>query len=148
LVGVLLAPVIAVVCDDAFAHPARLVVYTRAGAAMLAIYGPYALLVLVALTAYATLKWELKYLASAVILGPLTLLRPVIAILGVVPAGVSSNDLAVTIAAALSVVAVLAVEPLAGRLWYARRARCTVVPDSASTERRETSCGSITAQDG
>jgi hypothetical protein len=130
LAGVLLGPAVALIGGDALAHPARLADYTRGEAAMLAIYGPYALLVLVALAAYATLTWELKYLASAVILGPLTLLRPAIAILGVIAAGVASNDLTVTIAAALSVIAVLAVEPLAGRLWYRRPARGTAVPDS------------------
>jgi hypothetical protein len=130
LACVLLAPVIAVVCGDALAHPAHLDDYTRAGIAMMAVYGPYALLVLIALACYATLDWRLKYLASAVILGPLTLLRPAIAILGAALAVVSTNEIAVATAAGLSVVAVLAVEPLAGRLWYVRHTTGTGVPDS------------------
>lgn len=88
---------------------------------MLAVYGPYALLVLIALACYALLDWRLKYLAAAVILGPLTLLRPGIAILGAALGIALGRDAAVAAAAGLSVVAVLAVEPLAGRLWYARR---------------------------
>jgi hypothetical protein len=120
LVGVLLAPVIAAICGDTFVHPSHLNDYTRAGIAMMAVYGPYALLVLVALACYAALNWRLKYLASAVILGPLTLLRPGVAIVGAAAAVVPRNEIAVAAAAGLSVIAVLAVEPLASRLWYIR----------------------------
>lgn len=130
LACVLLAPVIAVACVDAFAHPSHLDDYTRAGAAMLAVYGPYALLMLAALACYTTLAWRLKYLASALILGPFTLLRPGIAILGAALAVAVSNETAVTAAAGLSVVAVLAVEPLAGRLWYVRHSPGTAAPSS------------------
>jgi len=120
LVCVLLAPAIAEVCADAVIHPAHLEQYTRAGKAMLAVYGPYAVLVLIALSCYAALNWRLKYLASALILGPFTLLRPLIAILGAAFGATAGNDVAVAAAVALSVIAVLAVEPLAGRLWYAQ----------------------------
>jgi hypothetical protein len=65
--------VILLVCADAVARPAHLGDYARAGTAMLAIYGPYALLVLIALACYATLSWRLRYLAAALILGPCTL---------------------------------------------------------------------------
>lgn len=116
----LLAPVIVAGCADALTHPGHLGDYTRAGTAMLAIYGPYALLVLAALTCYATLNWRFRYLASALILGPLTLLRPAIAILGAAAGAAMSHDTVVAIVAMGSAIAVLAVEPLAGRLWYAR----------------------------
>jgi hypothetical protein len=122
LVCVLLAPAIAVVCIDLAIHPGQLGQYTRAGQAMLEVYGPYALVVLSALACYAALNWRLKYLASAVILGPLTLLRPDIAILGGALGLVQGNGTAVAAAITLSVIAVLAVEPLADRLWYARNA--------------------------
>jgi len=122
LVCVLLAPAIAEVCADLLVRPADLQHYTRAGKAMLEVYGPYALLVLIALACYAALNWRLKYLASALILGPLTLLRPAIAILGGVLGLAAGDDTAVTAAVGLSVIAVLAVEPLAGRLWYAPNA--------------------------
>lgn len=120
LACILLAPTITVVCADTFAHPARLDDYTRAGTAMLAVYGPYALLVLIALACYAALNWRLKYLASALILGPFTLLRPGVAILGAALGAALSNDTVAAIAAGLSAIAVLAVGPLADRLWYAR----------------------------
>lgn len=122
LIAILLAPAIAEVCADVLAYPARLGQYTRAGTAMLEVYGPYALLVLIALACYAALNWRFKYLASALILGPFTLLRPLVAILGAILAVTTSHDLAVTAAAALSVIAVIAVEPLAGHLWYSRTA--------------------------
>jgi len=122
LVCVLLAPVIAAVSADALIHPRHLDGYARAGAAMLAVYVPYALLVLLALACYATLDWRLRYLASALILGPFTLLRPGIAILGAALGMALGRDPMAAIMAALSVIAVLSVEPLAGRLWYARPA--------------------------
>lgn len=86
---------------------------------MLVIYAPYALLVLAALACYAVLGWRLKYLASAVILGPFTLLRPAVAIAGAVAGAAQGRNAVVTAAVILSVIAVLAVEPLADRRWYA-----------------------------
>lgn len=120
LAFVLLAPVIAATSADVLIHPGQLGDYTRAGTAMLAVYGPYALLVLIALACHAIAGWRLKYLATTLILGPFTLLRPGIAILGAAIAMTLSNDLVVATMAGLSVIAVLAVEPLADRLWYAR----------------------------
>jgi hypothetical protein len=104
------------------ARPAHLGDYARAGTAMLAIYGPHALLALIALGGYATLSWRLRYLAAALILGPCTLLRPAVAILGAALGAALSNDMVAAAAAGLSAIAVLAVEPLAGRLWYPRNA--------------------------
>ena len=118
LVCALLTPVIAVVSADVLIRPAHLDGYARAGTAMLAVYGPYALLVLIALACYATLDWRLKYLASALILGPFTLLRPGAAILGAALGMALSNDPVAAIAAGLSAIAVLAAEPLASRIWY------------------------------
>lgn len=120
LVCILLAPAVAEVSVDALVHPAHLEQYARAGTAMLEVYGPYALLVLIALACYAALNWRLKYLASALMLGPFTLLRPFIAILGAALGVTVGHGGAVAAAAGLSVIAVLAVEPLAGRLWYGR----------------------------
>jgi hypothetical protein len=55
---------------------------------------------------------------SALILGPFTLARPVVAILRAA-LGVALGT-AVATAAGLPAIAVLTVEPLAGRPWYAR----------------------------
>jgi hypothetical protein len=123
LVCVLLSPAIAVAGADVVLRPGRLGNYDRAGTAMLAVYGPYALLVLAALACYATLNWQLKYLASALVLGPFTLLRPGIAILGAALGMALGKDPVTAFAAVLSAIAVLGVEPLAGRLWYTRKGR-------------------------
>jgi hypothetical protein len=120
LACVLLTPAIAVASADVVIRPGHLEDYARAGTAMLAVYGPYALLGLTALGCYGTLNWQLKYLASAVILGPFTLIRPAVAILGAALGMALGRDAVIACAAGLSVFAVLAVEPLAGRLWYAR----------------------------
>jgi hypothetical protein len=80
--------------------------------------GPGGLLVLAALACYATLNWQLRYLASALVLGPFTLFRPGIAILGAAVGMALGRDVVTAFAAVLSAIAVLAVEPLAGRLWY------------------------------
>ncbi|MGE5134816.1 MAG: oxidoreductase [Gemmatimonadota bacterium] len=121
LVCLLLAPVTALVSADVTVHPARTAVYTRAGEAMLAVYGPYAAVVLAALGCYAVLGWRQRYLASAVILGPLTLLRPAVAVAGAVLAAVATHDGGAAVCAVLAVVAVLAVEPAADRRWYTPR---------------------------
>ncbi len=125
----LLAPMIAVVCADTAVYPAHLGDYTRAGMAMLAVYGPYALLVLGALACYATLNWRLRYLASALILGPLTLLRPGIALLGAALGAATCGDTTVAVAVGLSAIAILTIEPLAARLWYASTTPRPVMQD-------------------
>jgi hypothetical protein len=117
----LLMPVAVIATIDAVEHHSRLGAYARAGQAMLIIYGPYAAIVVLALLAYALLGWQQKYLATAAILGPFTLLRPLVAVLGLLVAIVTHADLAIDLLVATSVVAVLAVEPIAGRLWYRSR---------------------------
>jgi hypothetical protein len=120
LMYVLLSPAIAIACADVVLRPGGLEDCARAGTAMLAVYGPCALLVLAALACYVTLNWQLKYLASALVLGPFTLFRPGIAILGAALGMGLGKDVVTASAAVLSAIAVLAVEPLVGRLWYTR----------------------------
>jgi len=85
---------------------------------MLAVYLHYGLVVLVALAAYATLSWRRRFLASALLLGPLTLVRPVVALVGAGAAWWATRDLTIATLSLAAVVAVLAVEPIAGRRWY------------------------------
>ncbi|WP_299441462.1 hypothetical protein [uncultured Phycicoccus sp.] len=92
--------------------------YVRAGTAMLAVYLPYAVVTLLALLGYLALGWRWGYLASAVILGPFTLVRPLVATAGVVAGAVRGDDGGVTVGCLLALGAVLAVEPLSGRLWW------------------------------
>jgi len=102
---------------DVVARGERLELYREAGAAMLAVHLPYGVLVLLALAAYLTLSWRRRFLASALLLGPLTLLRPLVAVSGLVLATWAGHDLLVGLVAAAATSAVLSVEPLADRRW-------------------------------
>jgi hypothetical protein len=115
----LIAPIaLAVVADSVENNRTR--TYVRAGRAMLEIYVPYGLVVLLALAAYGTLHWRRSFIASAILLGPLTLVRPLVAIGGAVAAVLATRDVRVAVIAFAAVAVVLAVEPLAGRRWYSK----------------------------
>ena len=85
---------------------------------MLAVDGTYAVAVLGSLACYLTMSWRKRYLASAALLGPLTLARPAIALLGGALGATVSHDALTTAFAIAALSAVLAVEPAAGRIWY------------------------------
>jgi hypothetical protein len=67
------------------------------GARMLQVFLGYALLVLAALALYATARMELRILATVSILGPFTLLRPVV-VLAATALGVASSPSSVAVA--------------------------------------------------
>lgn len=92
--------------------------WQRAAEALVAAYLPFGALILLALAAYATLTWERRFLAVAMILGPGTLLRPLVAVAGGAVAVVRAGDGWVAAGVVLAVAAVLAVEPLCDRCWY------------------------------
>lgn len=92
-----------------------------AGRAMLAVYAPYAAVVLLALLVHQTVGWRLRFLAMAVVLGPATLLRPLVAVAGGMSGVLAVDGVLAPAAVALAVAAVLAVEPVCDRFWYARR---------------------------
>lgn len=117
MAALLLLPVAVLATIDVLRGADRLHAYTRTGEGMVIIYLPYAALVLAALCVYGLLGWRLKYLASAVILGPFTLLRPAVAVLGLVFGAIWSRDTAAILLAGLSVAAVLMIESLADRGW-------------------------------
>jgi hypothetical protein len=102
-------------------HHAELAGFTRAGIAMLMVYGPFGLLALAALACYLTLGWRQRYAACVMILAPLTLARPIATILGGVLAAMAAREAVVTVCAGLAIAAVLTVEPFADRYWYGRR---------------------------
>jgi hypothetical protein len=88
---------------------------------MLRVYAPYGAVFFVALAAYLLLPWRIRFLATAVVMGPFTWVRPLVALAGGL-LGVLAADRGVTRAAVvLAVVAVLAVPHVADRLWYAAR---------------------------
>ena len=84
----------------------------RAARAMLWVYLPFGAVILLALVAYLVLGWQQRYIASAVILGPLTLARPFVVAAGGVLAILVADDLGTAAAVGLAVVGVLVVEPL------------------------------------
>jgi len=122
LVVVLTTPAVLALVVDIGLRGERVHVYVQAARTFLVILAPYAATVLAALAAYAALSWELKYLASALILGPFTLVRPYVAIAATVITVLGASDWSVAVAAALATAGVLLVEPVANRLYRRRRA--------------------------
>ena len=116
--ALLVGPVAAAIAVDA-ARSDRIDHYSAAGRAMLGVYLPYGLVVLLALAAYLTLSWRFRFLASALLLGPLTLVRPLVALVGAGAVWWATRDAIMGVLCLAAVVAVLAVEPAAGRRWYA-----------------------------
>lgn len=116
----LLAPAVAFFGVDVGLLDATPCDYRVAGEAALIVFVPYAALTLLALATYAFMGWRQKYLASAAVLGPFTLFRPLVIAAGALLAILRVDDFTVAMAVMLSAAAVLTVEPLAGRVWYAR----------------------------
>jgi hypothetical protein len=75
------------------------------------------LVVAVALTVYASLRWELKYLASALVLGPFTLFRPLVIVTAGIFAINHERAIGVAITACLAAAAVLLVEPISNHRY-------------------------------
>lgn len=104
-------PALAVLAIDLFLGQ-DLQAYGSSADLFVLIIAPFAVIVLVALAAYGILRWELRYLASAIILGPCTFLRPYVVSAAAVVVIVRAGEVSVAIAATLAVIAVLAVEPI------------------------------------
>jgi hypothetical protein len=134
--AMLLTPVAAVVLADLLSRPDRWDGYLRAGRAMLVLYLPFGAIVLAALAAYALLSWRRRFLATALILGPFTFARPVVAVAGLVLAARAGSDLLVTATATAAVVAALAVEPVLDRWWVAAARRRPPVPPTGTVSPR------------
>jgi len=94
--------------------------FDRAGRAMLSVYIPFAVVIILGLLAYFTLSWRRRFLAVAVLLGPLTLLRPLIAIGGLVLAVASTGSAFIRLTFVAAVCTCLIVEPTCEHLWYRR----------------------------
>ena len=96
-------------------EPGRYTEFVRAGTRMLLVLVPYAVLVLGALLGYISLRrTSLQTLMTTLILGPFTLMRPLIVVAAVL-LGLTVQDSAVRAVTVLSGVLVLAVEPLMRR---------------------------------
>ncbi|MDH2413873.1 hypothetical protein [Nocardioides sp. CER19] len=118
MLGVIVSsPAVTAMAVDLTVGGQRVTAYRDAGAVFLTIVGPYALIVLAGLGVYGALRWEFKYLASAVILGPFTLLRPFVVLAATVVAVRHTPAPGVAITAILAAASVLLVEPVLNRRY-------------------------------
>jgi hypothetical protein len=92
---------------------------TNAGAAMLWVLGPYAAVVVTSLIGYGALPRRPATFLILLGLGPLTLVRPWIAVAAGLSAAWWGHDIAVAGCALLAVAGVLVVEPYVHHRWYA-----------------------------
>ncbi len=94
----------------------------EAARALLPLLVPYALLTLLAVAAWCVLPWRVRYVAMALVLGPLSLLRPVACLAAPLLVAAATHDVAATLLTALLAACQLAVEPIAGRATNPPRA--------------------------
>ncbi|MFJ9388837.1 hypothetical protein ACIRON_08460 [Nocardioides sp. NPDC101246] len=113
-------PALAALAIDVLRRGRGIDAYDSAADIFLLFIAPFAAIVLLALATYGLLRWELRYLASAIILGPCTFLRPYVVSAAAVVAAVLAGEPGVAVTAALAVIAVLAVEPLLDALQHRR----------------------------
>ncbi len=92
--------------------------FVAAGGRMLVVYLPYSVLVLGALAGLAIPRFEVRSVLTTLILGPSTLLRPLIIMAGAVLAGVGARDPVVASLAWLAALVVLAIEFVVARRHY------------------------------
>lgn len=126
-VALCLLPACSVFAVDVVVAKTPVEAYALAGGVMLVVLVPYAVIVLLALGAYAVLGWRQKYVAMALVLGPFTLVRPLVAVGAAVAGAYAAPSATVVATVALATVAVLLVEPLAGRGWPGVGGRTWVV---------------------
>jgi hypothetical protein len=123
LVAVLAVPALAAMAVDLLLLAGEPAVYRDLGRWFLTVVGPYAVVVLVALAVYAGLRWELKYLASALVLGPFTLARPYVVAAATLVAVLHTRAVGASVAIVLAALAVLLVEPVLDRRLRRRASR-------------------------
>jgi hypothetical protein len=91
-----------------------------AGTNLLCVVAPYATIVLMALGAWTAAEQDVRTLASVALLGPLTLLRPVVVLAGAAVAITTRPSIPVTTLAVATAVLQLSMGPLLGRAWRGR----------------------------
>lgn len=97
---------------------------------------PYAALFFAALALWLVTPWRSRFVAMALILGPLTLVRPLVAAVTGVASAVHAGELRSAAVALAVTLLPLLVEPLAGRWWYAvGDPRAATAPRSSSPRR-------------
>ena len=131
LVVVANVAVAAVLVGTSAAPGATWTEFLRAGTTCAWIFGGFATLTLAAIALWWSPIHEYRLLATVIVLGPLTLVRPIVIIAGLAIAAARAGDPRVWIMAALAGATVLGVEGLLGRAHVARWRQ--LVEDSAST---------------
>jgi hypothetical protein len=91
--------------------------FAAAGRAALFVYGPYATLVLCALALWAIPALDVRTLATVIILGPFTMLRPLVVAAGLVAAAFARPRLEVTLLVVCVGALMLSIERLLGRAY-------------------------------
>lgn len=104
--------------------------FLRAGTTCAWIFGGFATVTLAAIALWWSPIHEYRLLATVIVLGPLTLIRPIVIIAGLAIAAARAGDPRVWIMAALAGTTVLGVEGLLGRAHVARWRQ--LVEDSVS----------------
>jgi len=92
----------------------------KVGGGMVAVYLPYAVVVLGALSVYKLPHPDVSSLATVLVLGPLTLLRPVVILVGAGWGLWQAPTLATGSSVVLAAGLMLALEPMLGRRWRDR----------------------------
>jgi hypothetical protein len=119
-IGVVALAAVGAVLAAAASLDARHTRLVNAGAAMLYVYGPFAALVIASLIGYWLLPRRSATYLIVLGLGPMTLIRPLVAIAGGIAVIATTSDTVVWSCAALAVVAVLGIEPWIHHRWYAQ----------------------------
>jgi hypothetical protein len=89
-----------------------------AGVRMSQVLLPFAAVIVLSMVAYWLLPMRPSTLVILLGLGPFTLVRPLVVIAAVLWAALGADDWVIRLDAAVAAVAVLAVEPVAQRVWY------------------------------
>jgi len=126
IAALILIPCTAISLHDLATDEHAASAYLRAGHVMLTVFIPFAVVVLAALAAYATLNWRKKYLAMAVILGPCTFARPIVAGAAAIAGAAVSDRVETTVAIAVATIGLLCIEPLMGMRWNIRTMKSPV----------------------
>lgn len=87
---------------------------TRAGSAMLRVYAPYAVLIALAFAIRLIPSVDVRSLTSILVFGPLTFLRPAVAVAGIVAAWLAAPRPSLLLAGAGVVATMLGLERLLG----------------------------------
>jgi len=100
--------------------PTVIAQHRQVGIGMVEVYLPSALVVLGALSIYRVHHPDISSLASVLVLGPLTLLRPVVILAGGMWGLWQAPSMATASSVALALSWMLAIEPWLGRRWRRR----------------------------